>query len=103
VVQVVRRGTQYGLERPSREVLFTAVTSEEKYKAKSFIDTIVFRGGDAGAIAAYDWVKTLGPPAGAVSAAMLVLCGAWSALAVFSARRHAALTRVPRGASEVTT
>lgn len=47
VVMVVRRAGEYALVRPGREMLFTAVSSEEKYKAKSFIDTVVYRGGDA--------------------------------------------------------
>ena len=92
-VQIVRRGVQYGLERPSREVLFTAVTPEEKYKAKAFIDTIVFRGGDAAAIWAYDAVRSLAPPLWAVTAAMLVVCAGWTGLAWFAARRHAELAR----------
>jgi AAA family ATP:ADP antiporter len=45
--QTARRAAGYALERPAREVLFTVVTREEKYKAKSFIDTVVYRGGDA--------------------------------------------------------
>jgi len=90
-VQIARRGIQYGLERPSREVLFTVVSSEEKYKAKAFIDTVVFRGGDAAAIWAYDAVRSLSPPAYAVTTAMLVVCAGWIAVAVFAARRHAVL------------
>jgi AAA family ATP:ADP antiporter len=46
VVQVVRRASNYALSRPAREVLYTVVTQEEKYKSKSFIDTFVYRGGD---------------------------------------------------------
>jgi len=91
-VQIARRGIQYGLERPSREVLFTVVSTEEKYKAKAFIDTVVFRGGDAAAIWAYDGVRALAPPAYVVTTAMLVVCAGWIAVARFSARRHAALS-----------
>jgi AAA family ATP:ADP antiporter len=94
IVQIVRRGIQYGLERPSRENLFTVVTSEEKYKAKAFIDTVVFRGGDAAAIWAYDAVRSIGPPAYAITAAMLVVCAGWVAVALFAARRHAVLAAV---------
>lgn len=93
VVQVIRRGTQYGLERPSRENLFTVVTPEEKYKAKGFIDTVVFRGGDAAALWAYDGVKALAPAASVVTGAMLLICAAWTAVAVFASRRHALSTR----------
>ncbi len=44
-----RRGQvlTYSLARPAREVLFTVVSREEKYKAKIFIDTVVQRTGDA--------------------------------------------------------
>jgi AAA family ATP:ADP antiporter len=47
VVYVVRRVGDYALTRPCRDALFTVVSREEKYKAKSLIDTFVYRGGDA--------------------------------------------------------
>jgi AAA family ATP:ADP antiporter len=47
VGQVARRAADYALSKPAREVLFTQVGREAKYKAKSFIDTAVYRGGDA--------------------------------------------------------
>jgi ATP:ADP antiporter, AAA family len=46
VLQAIRRAAHFALERPTREVLFTVVSREDKYKAKSFIDTFVYRGGD---------------------------------------------------------
>ena len=46
-VQVLRRAGNYGILRPTREMLFTVVGREAKYKAKNFIDTVVYRGGDA--------------------------------------------------------
>lgn len=47
VFQVIRRAGNYAITRPGREMLFTVVGREEKYKAKNFIDTVVYRGGDA--------------------------------------------------------
>jgi AAA family ATP:ADP antiporter len=47
VVMVARRAGEYALVRPGREMLYTAVSAEQKYKAKNFIDTVVYRGGDA--------------------------------------------------------
>lgn len=44
---VIRRVGEYAIIRPGREALFTTVGVETKYKAKHFIDTVVFRGGDA--------------------------------------------------------
>lgn len=45
-VMIVRRIGQYALIRPGREMLYGIVTAEEKYKAKNFIDTVLYRGGD---------------------------------------------------------
>src|SRR5499433_4416395 len=46
VYQVLRRAGNFAFARPSREVLFTVVPREDKYKAKSFIDTVIYRTGD---------------------------------------------------------
>jgi len=46
VFQVLRRAADYAIARPTREVLFTVVPREDRYKAKSFIDTVVYRTGD---------------------------------------------------------
>ena len=47
VFQVLRRAGNYAIARPAREILFTVVGREEKYKAKNFMDTVIYRGGDA--------------------------------------------------------
>jgi len=46
VVVIIGRAAGYGITVPTREVLFTVVDREDKYKSKSFIDTVVLRGGD---------------------------------------------------------
>jgi AAA family ATP:ADP antiporter len=46
VFQVLRRASDYAIARPTREVLFTVVPREDRYKTKSFIDTVVYRTGD---------------------------------------------------------
>ncbi|MNH09641.1 Major Facilitator Superfamily protein [compost metagenome] len=53
LVMVVRRVGEYALVRPGREMLYTVVLPEQKYKAKNFTDTVVYRGGDA----LSGWVK----------------------------------------------
>ena len=45
-VMIVRRVGEYALIRPGREMLFSAVDAETKYKSKNAIDTAVYRGGD---------------------------------------------------------
>ncbi|MEL6107779.1 MAG: MFS transporter [Planctomycetota bacterium] len=47
VCVVAARASAYGITVPAREVLFTVVDREDRYKSKSFIDTVVLRGGDA--------------------------------------------------------
>lgn len=46
LAQVLRRGWNYGLMKPALEALYTVIPREEKYKAKNFIDTTVYRTGD---------------------------------------------------------
>ena len=46
-IMVVERVTAFALSNPALKVLYTAVDVDERYKAQSFIDTVVYRGGDA--------------------------------------------------------
>lgn len=46
VVQVIHRASEFSLSRPGREILFTTVDPEARYKAKNFIDTAVYRAND---------------------------------------------------------
>lgn len=46
-LQVFRRGGNYGLTRPAREMLYTQVSKEDRFKTKPVIDIVVYRGGDA--------------------------------------------------------
>ena len=45
--QVLRRAADYGLGKPPREMLFTVINPESKFKSKSLIDTLLYRGSDA--------------------------------------------------------
>lgn len=60
VYQVLRRAGNFAFARPSREVLFTVVPRDEKYKAKSFIDTVVYRAGDQAGAWSYAGLGMLG-------------------------------------------
>ena len=75
IVMVARRAGEYALARPGREMLFTVVPPEAKYKAKNVIDTAVYRGADA----VSGWVKT-GIDAIASSPAVVAVAGAALAL-----------------------
>lgn len=65
VFQVLRRSCDYAIARPTREVLYTVVPREDRYKAKNFIDTVVYRAGDQVGAWSYALVAMLGfgPPA----------------------------------------
>lgn len=76
LVMVVRRVGEYALVRPGREMLYTVVAPEQKYKAKNFTDTVVYRGGDA----LSGWVKR-GLDLVADHPALAMLMGAVIALA----------------------
>lgn len=76
IVMVTRRAGEYALARPGREMLFTVVAPDQKYKAKNVIDTAVYRGADA----VSGWVKA-GIDAIASSPAVVGVLGAMVALA----------------------
>jgi AAA family ATP:ADP antiporter len=74
---VLRRSSNFAFARPTREVLFTVLSREDKYKTKNFIDTVVYRFGDqVGA-----WSSTLitgaGLPAGTIEWTAVSLALAW--------------------------
>lgn len=46
VFGVTRRVGEFAISKPAREALFTVVPREQRYKAKNFIDTVIYRGGD---------------------------------------------------------
>jgi AAA family ATP:ADP antiporter len=90
-VQGIRRAANFAVSRPAREVLYTVVSREWKYKAKNFIDTAVYRGGDALSGWAFAGLKGLGLGLAAVSAVGIPLALAWLALAVALGRRQRSL------------
>jgi len=78
VTQVIRRAVDYGLFKPSREMLFTVLNPESKFKSKSLIDTLLQRGGDSVSQLTYPLVAGLGLAGvswvlAGVSAVMLVV------------------------------
>lgn len=58
--QVLRRAADYGLAKPTREMLFTVVRPESRFKSKSLLDTVLQRGGDSLGNLLYGGVGALG-------------------------------------------
>ncbi|GJP60930.1 hypothetical protein CLOP_g18147 [Closterium sp. NIES-67] len=96
--EALRKVVTYVLTRPSREILFTVVTREEKYKAKVTIDTVVQRLGDAAAAGFFrllGGVFLLGPSG--VATYTVPLCVLWCGLAVTLGLRQQAMARMQQG------
>ncbi len=95
IFQVARRTGNYAVTRPSREMLFTVVDRETRFKAKPVIDIVLYRGGDM----LTAWVFTffsagLGFGLGAVALVISIIAVVWTAVAVYLGRlytRRAAL------------
>lgn len=90
---VVRRAGEFALSKPAREILFTVVPREEKYKAKNVIDTVVYRGGDALSGWMVTALRGLGLGLSALSFIAVPLAAAWFAVALWLGRRQEALRR----------
>jgi ATP:ADP antiporter, AAA family len=83
VVYAVRRVADYALTRPCRDALFTVVSREEKYKAKSLIDTFVYRGGDALSGSLYKGLTgSLGAGPAAIGWLGAAISAVWTVLAL---------------------
>lgn len=78
---VLTRSCAYGMTVPAREVLFTVVSREDKYKAKNFIDTVVVRGGDSISMQWIGLMQHLGMTAGAIRFGALPIAICWAILA----------------------
>lgn len=81
VVQTVRRAVEFSLIRPGRELLFAVLSREEKYASKSFIDTFVYRSGDAFGALVDIVLKAAHAGAGLALVAFLPFGVAWAFLA----------------------
>lgn len=88
LVQVVRRAGNYAIMRPAREMLFTVVGREEKYKAKNFIDTTVYRGGDAVSAWAYSGLGALGLSLSSIAFVAVPLALVWAAVGYCLGRKR---------------
>lgn len=80
---------QRAIMRPARETLFTVIPREDKYKAKAFIDTFVYRGGDVVGAQTEGWLGKLGMGLAALTSVAIPLALAWAALGFWLGRKQA--------------
>jgi AAA family ATP:ADP antiporter len=92
-IQVTLRGLQHALTRPAREMLFTEVGREARYKSKNFLDTFAYRLGDQLGVWSFDALfKALALPLGLISACAAPLGLAWCAVSAWLGREHSRRT-----------
>jgi ATP:ADP antiporter, AAA family len=98
------RATQRAIMRPARETLFTVVPLEDKYKAKSFTDTFVYRGGDAVGAWTDGLLGRVGFALGGLAVVAVPLAVVWAGLGIWLARVQGGMAgsrRPPRQDSRV--
>jgi AAA family ATP:ADP antiporter len=93
--QAAQRAANFAISNPAREVLFTVVDREEKYKAKYVIDNVVFRGGDAASGWLYHALRGLGLEPSTISLATVPVAAGWFVLALLLGRAHEQRTASP--------
>jgi len=88
-VMMVRRIGEYSIARPSRDTLYTSVSREERYKAKSLIDTFVYRLGDATSASVHALVKSsFGLGLSGIAWCGAALASLWALIAFVLGTRH---------------
>jgi AAA family ATP:ADP antiporter len=77
-IQVLQRSINYGILGPAKEMLFTVVDRETKYKSKNFIDTAVYRGSDVTASWIFKGLTSTGMGLSQIAFAYLPVMGLWA-------------------------
>jgi AAA family ATP:ADP antiporter len=89
--QALRRAGNFAVARPTREVLFTVIAREDKYKAKSFIDTVVYRGGDQLGAWSYGLLSFLGMGLTGIAWVAVPLSAVWMLNGFWLGRKQEAM------------
>ncbi len=95
-VDVVRRVGNYAVTRPAREMLFTEVTADQRFKAKQVLDVVVYRGGDAASGSIFALLSEgLGLALPVMALVGSAVAGLWAAVAVYLGRRYDDVAAAP--------
>ena len=76
----MQRWMNFAVANPARQVFFTVLGREEKYKAKNLIDVVVYRGSDALYGWVFDGLQALGLKLGAIALVAWPVAAAWLVL-----------------------
>ncbi len=88
VFQILRRAGNFAIQRPAREVLYTVLPRSEKYKAKNFNDTFVYRVGDQVGAWSYTLMGSLGLGVSSLALTMVPVSAVWLLLALWLGVRY---------------
>ena len=94
-LQVVQRWMNFAIANPARQVFFTVVGREEKYKSKNLIDVVIYRGSDALYGWVYDSLQALGLKLGAIALCVLPVVAGWLILSIALGRTQERLAAEP--------
>jgi len=86
VFDALRRVSNFAIQRPARETLYTVLSRNEKYKAKNFNDTFIYRLGDQIGAWSYTFMLWLGLSLSGLALAMLPISALWLVLALWLGR-----------------
>ena len=88
-LQIIRRAGNYAITKPGREMLFTLVDNEARYKVKPVIDIVVYRGGDMLTAWFYTFLTaTLGLGLSGVSIIATIIASFWALTGLYLGRRY---------------
>ncbi len=99
IFQIVRRAAAYALMRPSRELLFTVLRREDKYKVKSVTDTLGYRVGDQLGAWSYGGLHALGLELSSISFVAVPIVAGWCGLSIWLGRKQVAMAQAQASAA----
>src|SRR5262249_53506608 len=85
-VQVLQRWMNFAIANPARQVFFTVLDREEKYKAKNLIDVVIYRGSDTLYAWVYESLGALGLKLGAIALVAWPVVAGWFVLSLVLGR-----------------
>lgn len=88
IIQVIRRAGNYALMRPARETLYVVLSRAEKYKAKNFIDTTVYRSGDVISAWVYAAASSMGVTLSGIALLGVFISAMWVYVAHWLGQKH---------------
>jgi len=94
-LQAAQRTANFALSNPAREILFTVLAREEKYKAKNVIDIVVFRGADALSGWLFATLRSAGLELQVIALATVPVAALWGVLALALGRAQERRARQP--------